>query len=81
MPVEDINPVRAISSYGGDSLAAVELRNWFARSLDASVGVMEILSGKSIDALAREVVGRSKLVVVGKEGTGDEMRAALFRDI
>ena len=54
VPVEDINPVRAISSYGGDSLAAVELRNWFARSLDA-------LSRKSIDALAREVVGRRGL--------------------
>ena len=64
MPAEDINPTRAISSYGGDSLAAVELRNWFARSLGASVGVMEILSGKSIDALAVQVMARSKLVVI-----------------
>ena len=64
VPAEDINPTRAISSYGGDSLAAVELRNWFARSLGASVGVMEILSGKSIDALAVQVMARSKLVVI-----------------
>ena len=25
LPAEDINPLRAISSYGGDSFAAVEL--------------------------------------------------------
>ena len=61
VPVDDINPSRKISSYGGDSLAAVELRNWFARSLDASVGVMEILSGKSIEALAVKVAERTKL--------------------
>ena len=62
VPSEDISPLRAISSYGGDSLAAVELRNWFVRSLEANVGVMEILAGKSIEALAGDVVGRSKLV-------------------
>ena len=62
VPAEDISPLRAISSYGGDSLAAVELRNWFVRSLEANVGVMEILAGKSIEALAGDVVGRSKLV-------------------
>ena len=62
VPVEDISPLRAISSYGGDSLAAVELRNWFARGLEANVGIMEILAGKSIEALAADVVERSKLV-------------------
>ena len=61
VPAEDINPSRSISDYGGDSLAAVELRNWFAKSLDVSIGVMEILSGKSIDALTSEIVTRSKL--------------------
>ena len=70
LPVEDISPLRAISSYGGDSLAAVELRNWFVRSLEANVGVMEILAGKSIEGLAGDVVGRIKLVatVEKKEG-------------
>ena len=33
VPMEDVSPLRAISSYGGDSLAAVELRNWFVRSI------------------------------------------------
>ena len=64
------NTLRAISSYGGDSLAAVEVRNWFVRSLEANVGVMEILTGKSIEGLAGDVVGRSKPVatVEKKEG-------------
>ena len=60
--VEDINPAMSISRYGGDSLAAVEIKNWVARNLDASVGVMEILSGRSLDALAGEVGARSGLV-------------------
>lgn len=68
VPEEDISPFRPISTYGGDSLAAVELRNWFASKLEASVGVMEILSGKSIELLAGEVVQKSKLVVLGGNG-------------
>ncbi len=68
VPEEDISPLRPISAYGGDSLAAVELRNWFASKLDASVGVMELLSGKSIELLAGEVIQKSKLVTMGKDG-------------
>ncbi|KAL8882951.1 MAG: hypothetical protein Q9198_000127 [Flavoplaca austrocitrina] len=63
LPAEDINPAQSISNYGGDSLSAVELRNWFALELDASFGVMEILSGRSIDAVTREVLARSKVVL------------------
>ncbi|KAI4269144.1 MAG: hypothetical protein L6R38_007574 [Xanthoria sp. 2 TBL-2021] len=62
VPAEDVNPSQSFSHYGGDSLSAVELRSWLARSLDAQVGVMEILSGKSIDLLAGEVLGRSQIV-------------------
>ena len=69
VPIVDIDPARPISAYGVDSLAAVELRNWFAKSLDAAVGVIEILSGKSIDALAQEVIERSKLVIVESDVT------------
>ena len=67
MSEEDISPLRPISAYGGDSLATVELRNWFACKLETSVGVMEILSGKSIEMLVGEVVQKSKLVVLGKD--------------
>ena len=70
VPEEDINPSRPVSACGADSLAAVELRDWFASKLDASVGVMEILSGKSIELLAGEAVWNGKLVVLGKDQEG-----------
>ena len=59
---EDIHPGQSIAHYGGDSLSAVEMRSWMARALEAPVGVMEILSGQSIELLAAEVVGRSLVV-------------------
>ena len=65
---EDINPLRPVSAYGADSLAAVELKgigsvaNWMLR-----FGVMEILSGKSIERLAGKVAQKSKLVLLGKD--------------
>ena len=73
VPIEDINPAWPISAYGVDSLAAVELRNWFAKSLDAAIGVMEILNGKIIDALAQEVIQRTKLVIVERDGTDQSL--------
>ncbi|KAL9104870.1 MAG: hypothetical protein Q9163_000256 [Psora crenata] len=48
VPAEDINASQSISRHEGDSLSAVELRNWFAGCLEAPIGVMEILSGESI---------------------------------
>lgn len=78
VPAEDIDPSKSISAYGGDSLTAVELRNWFSKTLNASIGVMEILSRKSLEALAQETVGRSRLVALAIEGAsvGDSEEAA-----
>lgn len=72
VPIEDIEPSRTISAYGGDSLTAVELRNWFSKTFDAAVGVMEILSRKSIEALARDTVARSRSVSLQRNGTSVE---------
>ena len=58
VPVEDISAAQSISHYGGDSLSAVELRSWFAEAMEVQVGVMEILGGKSIDVLTRDVLAR-----------------------
>ena len=71
MSEEDVSPLRPISAYAGNSLAAVESRNWFAAKLDAALGMMEMLSGKSIELLAGEVVQRSKRVSPRKDA---EMR-------
>ena len=72
VPIEDIEPSRMISAYGADSLTAVELRNWFSKTFDAAVGVMEILSRKSIEALARDTVARSRSVSLQRNGTSVE---------
>ena len=68
VPTEDIDPSRSILVYGGDSLTAVELRSWFSKTVNASVGVLELLSRKSIDALARETLVRSGLGFLEKDG-------------
>ncbi len=60
VPLEDFDPSCSISSYGGDSLSAVELRNWIARDLGVSMGVMEILSGKSINTFTSTIAERYK---------------------
>ena len=67
VPAEDIDPSKSISAYGGDSLTAVELRSWFSKTVDASVGVMEILSGKGIETLAKETLARSRLVSLSEK--------------
>ena len=40
--------VKGVALIGRDSLAAVELRNWFVSGLEANVGVMEILGGRAL---------------------------------
>ena len=64
---EDINPERTIASYGADSLVAVELKNWITRELEANVPILEILSSKTINAVADEIAARSKLVAFKTE--------------
>jgi len=64
---EDINPERTIASYGADSLVAVELKNWITRELEANVPILEILSSKTINAVADEIAVRSKLVAFKAE--------------
>ena len=54
----DIN--KPMSSYGVDSLVAVELRNWFSQELDADTAIFEILSEPSIFAVAMLVVSKSQ---------------------
>lgn len=60
VPLEDVDPSHSVSSYGGDSLSAVELRNWIVKDLGVSMGVMEILSGKSINTFTSTIAERYK---------------------
>ena len=62
MPMEDIRSDQSVSSYGADSLIAVELRNWVAKQLEAHLQIFELMSGLSIYGLAKLITERSRLV-------------------
>ncbi|KAF3038704.1 putative PKS-like protein biosynthetic cluster [Didymella heteroderae] len=58
----DVDPERSLSSYGVDSLVAVELRNWLAGGLKAKVSIFDILQSPSLGEFADVLVGRSELL-------------------
>lgn len=62
IPLEDIASSKPISEYGLDSLVAVEIRNWMARDLGATLPLLELLTSPSIDELAKNVSKKSSLV-------------------
>ncbi|KAI1395028.1 putative polyketide synthase [Hypoxylon fuscum] len=59
---EDIEGTRPVSSYGVDSLLAVELRAWIFSEIKAEVSVFELLSNEPITSLARKIAEKSKAV-------------------
>ncbi|GKZ27179.1 type I Iterative Polyketide synthase (PKS) [Aspergillus brasiliensis] len=65
MPVDDIEHTRPVSSYGVDSLLAVELRGWIFTELQADVSVFDLLSNIPISMLARRIVTKSKCIPDG----------------
>lgn len=62
LPVEEISPSRPLVAYGLDSLVSVEIRNWMAREMDASMALLDLMSSESITQLAEMVVHKSALV-------------------
>ena len=61
-PLESIEPDRPLLAYGLDSLVAVELRNWMAGELGATVPLLELTNSPSIEALAQVAVTQSRFV-------------------
>ncbi|GKZ24500.1 type I Iterative Polyketide synthase (PKS) [Aspergillus brasiliensis] len=59
-PVEEIDTDKPIHQYGVDSLAGVELRNWFARELRADLAMFDILGGASLASVVTLAVGKSE---------------------
>ena len=74
IPIDDIQASESITEYGLDSLVAVEIRNWMARDLGATMTLIEILTSPSIELLAEMVASKSTLVDVGRmqKRTSDE---------
>ncbi|KAL8983680.1 MAG: hypothetical protein Q9205_002158 [Flavoplaca limonia] len=62
MAVEDIDGEQPVSSYGVDSLVAVEVRTWVFKEIKADISVFDVLGNVPLTTLARTIVGRSKYV-------------------
>lgn len=55
---EAIEEGKPLASYGLDSLAAVEIRNWVRMTLGAELTTLEIVNAASLVALAEKIVGK-----------------------
>lgn len=60
---DNIKPQNPLSTYGLDSIVAVEFRKWFAKEVVVDVPLFDILSAQSIEGLARKVVSAVNLTV------------------
>jgi short-subunit dehydrogenase/aryl carrier-like protein len=68
---DDIDVNKAVSTYGVDSLTAVEIRAWSFRELQSDISIFDIMTNVPISTLARMIVSKSKLVakeVVAADG-------------
>ena len=57
---DEISISQPVHVYGVDSLLAVELRNWFLKTLKVDVAIFEILGGSTIQALGFAVAEKLK---------------------
>jgi hypothetical protein len=58
----DVDAARSMTSYGLDSLTAIEVRNWIARELRANLQILELLTSGCVNDLAALVVSRAAKV-------------------
>lgn len=59
---EDIEVSKPISSYGVDSLLAVELRSWIQTQIKAEVSTFDLLGGSSITSLSSKLAAASSAI-------------------
>ena len=57
---DPVEPGKSLSSYGLDSLSAVELRNWIRMELGVEVTVLEITSASSLTVLCEKLVAKMR---------------------
>ena len=55
---EPLEPAKSLSSYGLDSLSAVEFRNWLRVEMGAELSTLEVTNASSLFALAEKVIAR-----------------------
>ncbi|KAF9885237.1 hypothetical protein FE257_000597 [Aspergillus nanangensis] len=61
LPEADLDVNKPLQQYGVDSLAAVELRGWFCKEVQADIATFDIIGRATIASLAQLATGRSKL--------------------
>jgi hypothetical protein len=62
MAADDIDTSKPVSSYGVDSLVAIEIRNWIFKELKSQVSVFDIVSKMPISQLAVKIAAKSNYV-------------------
>lgn len=60
--LDDMDPLKPIVAYGLDSLVAIEIRNWIARELEATLQIVEILASQSLVSLTTLILAKSTMV-------------------
>lgn len=58
LPAE-VEESKPLSSYGIDSLAAVDLRNWCKKSLEVDMTTLDVLNASSLGALCMKMVNKA----------------------
>ncbi|KAI1496239.1 lovastatin nonaketide synthase [Biscogniauxia marginata] len=56
----DVDPGKPVHTYGIDSLAAIDLKNWFEREVGAKIEVFVLLSNISLKELCAEAAKKSR---------------------
>ncbi|PTB78765.1 polyketide synthase [Trichoderma longibrachiatum ATCC 18648] len=74
VPTTEIQPDRAVSSYGVDSLVSVELRNWITGHLGGHVQMLELMSSMAMVQLSEVIAKRSRLVPASVFGGAEEKK-------
>jgi acyl carrier protein len=69
LPETDIETKQAPVNYGLDSLAAIEIRNWITRELEANLAVLELLTSESFFALSSLILEKSRVWTQPANGT------------
>ncbi|KUJ13246.1 reducing type I polyketide synthase [Mollisia scopiformis] len=59
IPEENIELTSKMESYGVDSLAGVELRNWLAREISADVTIFEIMGPATLLGIGKAIAAKS----------------------
>jgi aryl carrier-like protein len=68
VPLDELSKSSPLTDYGLDSISGIEMRNWIMRDLGAMIGLQDLLTASTVDALARKISEQSKLFPTFRNG-------------